>query len=156
MDYGVVPGDSEHLAGPSPWGSSSPKTNRTSFPNSSDVPQSPTLAPQERYAQPQDSPRTPRYPDASNNGTSYPEDGYSSPHFAGKTAVPQALEASLAESQPAALQPSNVAHQPRQAPTRYQGARQQRPIPQYKLQAKVTALERSGRKDPVLRFDVHV
>lgn len=29
-------------------------------------------------------------------------------------------------------------------------------IPQYKLQAKVTALERTGRKDPILRFDVHV
>lgn len=30
----------------------------------------------------------------------------------------------------------------------------QRPV--YKLQARVTALERTGRKDPILRFDVHV
>lgn len=29
-------------------------------------------------------------------------------------------------------------------------------LPQYKLQAKVTGLERTGRKDPILRFDVHV
>ncbi len=28
--------------------------------------------------------------------------------------------------------------------------------PQFKLQAKITGLERSGRKDPIMRFDVHV
>jgi len=28
--------------------------------------------------------------------------------------------------------------------------------PQYKLQAKVSGLERSGRKDTILRFDIHV
>ena len=31
----------------------------------------------------------------------------------------------------------------------------QRPAPQYKLHAKITALERNGKKDPILRFDVH-
>ncbi|KAL8805946.1 MAG: hypothetical protein Q9200_005222 [Gallowayella weberi] len=49
--------------------------------------------------------------------------------------------------------------QPRSAvPSRYHtGARtnQQRNPPQYKLQAKITSLERTGRKDPILRFDVH-
>lgn len=45
---------------------------------------------------------------------------------------------------------------PRPGAARYHNARQQRPVPQYKLQAKITALERSGRKDPVLRFDVYV
>ncbi|KAK4202852.1 hypothetical protein QBC40DRAFT_275835 [Triangularia verruculosa] len=29
------------------------------------------------------------------------------------------------------------------------------PAPQFKLQAKITGLERTGRKDPILRFDVH-
>jgi hypothetical protein len=33
---------------------------------------------------------------------------------------------------------------------------QQPQAPQYKLQAKITGLERTGRKDPILRFDVHV
>ena len=33
---------------------------------------------------------------------------------------------------------------------------QQQRAPQYKLQAKVTGLERTGRKDPILRFDVYV
>lgn len=28
--------------------------------------------------------------------------------------------------------------------------------PQFKLQAKVTGLERTGKKDPILRFDIHV
>ncbi|KAH0544595.1 hypothetical protein FGG08_001244 [Glutinoglossum americanum] len=28
-------------------------------------------------------------------------------------------------------------------------------LPQYKLEAKITGLERTGRKDPILRFDVH-
>ena len=32
----------------------------------------------------------------------------------------------------------------------------QRPVSQYRLQVKVTALERLGRKDPVIRFDVYV
>ncbi|KAF3902848.1 hypothetical protein AA313_de0207196 [Arthrobotrys entomopaga] len=35
------------------------------------------------------------------------------------------------------------------------GQQQQRPTVQYKLRAKVTGLERTGRKDPILRFDVH-
>jgi len=35
-------------------------------------------------------------------------------------------------------------------------AQGQRQVQQYWLQAKVTALERLGRKDPVIRFDVHV
>lgn len=36
------------------------------------------------------------------------------------------------------------------------GANQkQQPLQQYKLQAKITGLERTGRKDPILRFDVY-
>ena len=44
-------------------------------------------------------------------------------------------------------------------PNRYHsGARPtaRQALPQYKLQAKVTGLERTGRKDPAVRFDVHV
>ena len=33
---------------------------------------------------------------------------------------------------------------------------QRRSVPQYKLQAKISGLERTGRKDPILRFDVVV
>ncbi len=31
-----------------------------------------------------------------------------------------------------------------------------KPQPQYRLQAKITGLERTGKKDPLLRFDVYV
>lgn len=47
----------------------------------------------------------------------------------------------------------------RQEPQRYHTAArqaQQPQGPQYKLQAMITGLERTGRKDPILRFDVHV
>ncbi|KAK5127839.1 hypothetical protein LTR85_004956 [Meristemomyces frigidus] len=40
------------------------------------------------------------------------------------------------------------------APQHHQQARQQHQ-PQYKLQAKITGLERTGKKDPILRFDVY-
>ncbi|KAI1268849.1 vacuolar protein sorting-associated protein Vps17 [Xylariaceae sp. FL1019] len=49
--------------------------------------------------------------------------------------------------------PSNA-----QGPQGQQQQRQQqwrRPGPQFKLQAKITGLERTGKKDPVMRFDVH-
>ena len=44
-------------------------------------------------------------------------------------------------------------------PSRYHGTAQQRQRqnqPKYRLSAKITGIERSGRKDPVLKFDVHV
>lgn len=37
-----------------------------------------------------------------------------------------------------------------------EGRAQQPHHPQFKLMAKVTGLERTGKKDPILRFDVHV
>lgn len=47
-----------------------------------------------------------------------------------------------------------------QSAARYHGAAphpaQQRQQPQYKLQAKITGLERTGKKDAILRFDVYV
>jgi hypothetical protein len=65
---------------------------------------------------------------------------------------PQSHQAPAATQ--AAPQPQQDGHQ---RPARYQtGNRGQRNAPQYKLQAKITGLERTGRKDPILRFDVHV
>jgi hypothetical protein len=47
-----------------------------------------------------------------------------------------------------------------QSAARYHGApphhAQQRQQPQYKLQTKITGLERTGKKDAILRFDVYV
>lgn len=55
----------------------------------------------------------------------------------------------VGESQPRAPGSNRQAEQAQQIPPA-----QQRP--QFKLQAKITGLERTGKKDPVLRFDVHV
>lgn len=49
----------------------------------------------------------------------------------------------------------NASHdQPQQQQQQQQPRRSNQP--QYKLQAKITGLERTGRKDPIMRFDVHV
>ncbi|KHN94058.1 vacuolar protein sorting-associated protein vps17 [Metarhizium album ARSEF 1941] len=60
-------------------------------------------------------------------------------------------------------EPASESHSPAsQAPQQVgvsQPRAQQQPLaqrrPQFKLQAKITGLERTGKKDPVLRFDVH-
>jgi hypothetical protein len=58
--------------------------------------------------------------------------------------------------------PQQYSHMQQPPPQSYQQQQQQQqaqppqPRKQYKLQAKITALERTGRKDPVLRFDVYV
>ncbi|KAF2722523.1 vacuolar protein sorting-associated protein Vps17 [Polychaeton citri CBS 116435] len=44
---------------------------------------------------------------------------------------------------------------PVQQPHYQQQPQQQRPMPQYKLQTKITGMERPNRKDPIMRFDVY-
>ncbi|KAG4439627.1 hypothetical protein IFR05_004876 [Cadophora sp. M221] len=168
MDYSSSIHDADNPAGASPWGSSpvpSPQHARTSsFPTSGDVPPSPT-------------------PYSSNTpGAGYSNDdiigggGYQRPESsAGTESVaesdghrPDTAESvrSQTEQQPflAGQQQQAPAQQQYQAqphraePQRYHtNARQQQPAqaPQYKLQAKITGLERTGRKDPILRFDIH-
>jgi hypothetical protein len=163
MNYTADPSDAEHLAGPSPWGSSSPKADRTSFPTSShDVPQSPISAPQEPpFPSEQGSPKPPGYHDApggsyrqsSSIGSADEDVGSLDPSQHPQSTPPG--NASGGE-QPQYQQEQYATQQQRPGAARYQGSRQQRNVPQYKLQAKVTALERTGRKDPVLRFDVYV
>lgn len=64
-------------------------------------------------------------------------------------------------------QPAHQEHQPVRPPgeenkrpqsARYHGVppQQRQHMPQYKLQAKITSMERSGKKDPILKFDVYV
>src|SRR5271156_6210795 len=56
MDYSTVPSDSDHLHDSSPWGSSSPRAERSSFPpNSSDPSDSPAPNHQQfSYTRPQE------------------------------------------------------------------------------------------------------
>lgn len=62
-----------------------------------------------------------------------------------------------AQSYASQEQDSTQQHAQGQGQPAPQGQQPRRPTqPQYKLQAKITGLERTGRKDPILRFDVHV
>ncbi|KEF60465.1 uncharacterized protein A1O9_02026 [Exophiala aquamarina CBS 119918] len=157
MDYSAVSSDSDALHGASPWGSSSPRADR-SFPSPSDPPDSPAPIRGHSYSQSQDS---------------VPESPYPPPAPSEISESTTLIDPSV--SQQAAYQPDSVQygqsnHQDNQAPAvgqqqqqyqqrpnaaRYHSTKQHRPVAQYKLQAKVTALERTGRKDPVIRFDVH-
>ncbi|PGG98150.1 hypothetical protein AJ79_08973 [Helicocarpus griseus UAMH5409] len=134
MDYSSLPHDPEHPVDSSPWGSSSPRVDRT-FP-ASDVPSSP-LPPQHS-----------------------PYDGEQHDENSGTRDLSERLQSSQIEGQE--HQDQQVAqaeqqHHRAQVSARYQtGARNKRQnAPQYKLQAKITGLERTGKKDPILRFDVH-
>ena len=171
MDYSAVPGE-DHLQGSSPWGSSSPRASRTNF--TAPTPDSP-----EPFRSASDSPPGPiprsDYP-AEQDDTLTSSGGIGA---AEQTATPfggESLGPAIEDSrrqQDGDMKAPDAGYQPAQGPPqqhqhqhqpqqgrpgqgRHPNARQQRPIPQYKLQAKVTALERSGRKDPILRFDVYV
>jgi hypothetical protein len=147
MDYSAH--DSDLPDGGDPW-ASSPKHNRQSFgqPPTSDIPSSP-LPPQaspygqgsEQYGYMGDQDAHNRPNTASSNG-----DHPQPPQVAGQDA-PQS------QQQPQAHQQAPAQGQ---QPQRYHGTRPQRQQQHYKLQAKVTGLERNGKKDPILRFDVYV
>ncbi|KAI1210819.1 vacuolar protein sorting-associated protein Vps17 [Annulohypoxylon truncatum] len=161
MDYRSSIVDDEHPAGPSPWGSSSPsaspRRNDSSFGalGSDHQPSSPY-----QYAVHDPS-----------NGFAQEDPGVNAfrrPGTASSTASTPAYDSS---EQPAPSQQSDAGaeteQQPPSTPQRSQtqgqaageSPREQQPQrprgPQYKLQAKITGLERTGRKDPILRFDVH-
>lgn len=151
MDYSAITSDPEHPTDASPWGS--PRADRTMFPTSSttsDIPSSP-LPGQEQSADSTDGDQ---------------EVDRQSPGLAAQFQNAQLGDSGYSEGQsPSATQQSPNAEQRAQVPARYQtGARQNSrppapvpvPAPTYKIQGKITGLERTGKKDPILRFDVHV
>ena len=172
MDYSSLPNDPDHPAGSSPWSSSPQRNNRPTFQSqtSTDGPPSPSATHSPYRPEPgSDSPREyandqlggrGRYsrPESSGEGSA-PEENGSSPDLSARLQSPQLGEPGFID-QPEYHQQSQYAPQQRSdGPQRYHtGARvgQRQNIPQYKLQAKITSLERTGRKDPILRFDIHV
>lgn len=163
MDYRSSITDDEHPAAASPWGSSppaSPRRNESTF-SSLGNQQSPS-SPYQYAAQ------------DSNNVFAQEDPGvnaFKRPGTASSTASTPAYDPSeqatpsqsdlginADEQQTDAPQPSQQAHgNPPGGPSPGREQQPQRPRgPQYKLQAKITGLERTGRKDPILRFDVHV
>ncbi|KAI1633967.1 hypothetical protein F4809DRAFT_652187 [Biscogniauxia mediterranea] len=184
MDYHSSLADDEHPAGPSPWGSSppaSPRRNESNF-SSIGTPSSPyqygTQDSSNEFAQ--DDPginafgrpttasstgSTTMYdPSQQSESSQEPvlgseagqgeqgqqgQQGQQEPPSAQEQSQSQVQAQPQAQSQPQGTPSGNgsAAGQEQQA---------RKPAgPQYKLQAKITGLERTGRKDPILRFDVH-
>lgn len=154
MDYSTSAQDDP--AGASPWGSSpvaSPQHARSgSYGTSSEAPPSPSPFSPARntsYSQDSDTMGGGSYNrPASSAGGSVTESDDQRPDTAESVSIDpeQALAGHQQQQQAAAAHPQ-----------RYHGVRgQQQQASQYRLQAKITGLERTGRKDPILRFDVHV
>jgi hypothetical protein len=177
MDYSAISHDADHPAGSSPWGSSpapSPEPHRSVFNASSERVVSPSpygIDPpatasysshdggaSEGYNRPESSGTVSTteddgsrpYTAESSDGPAYQQQqqqqqpqqqGFSGRHSQHYESSPYPPEPHSSEGQ---RHPSNIRQQPRQQ------------VPQYKLQAKITGLERTGRKDPILRFDVYV
>lgn len=170
MDYSNVSNDLENPGGSSPWASTSPRVDRSTFSQAAnDTPSSPLATQHEPpNSQANGSPTTNRFPPVSTDispnsaAPTFADDDTNSPDLSEQLQSAQLGDPDYIgdhESSPYQHQQSQqyAAQQQRHSASRYQAAqRPQRPIPAYKLQAKITALERTGRKDPVLRFDVHV
>lgn len=151
MDYSSLPNDPDHPVGSSPWQSSPQPTSRPNF-NASETGSSDQDIHDRRNTGENVQPILPDAIETSqpNGNTQGSSNGMQSP--------PLMQQPPQSQPQQQSRQPQN--QQARGAPNRYHGGAnrnvQRQNIPQYKLQAKVTSLERTGRKDPVLRFDVHV
>lgn len=147
MDYSAH--DSDLPGGGDPW-ASSPQHNRQSFgqPPTTDIPSSPLPPQASPYGQGSEQYGYMGDQDAQNRPNTASENGDHSQHqqVAGQDA-PQSQQHPQAQQQVPAQG---------QQPQRYHGTRPQRQQQHYKLQAKVTGLERNGKKDPILRFDVYV
>lgn len=151
MDYSAVGAD-EHAG--SPW-ASSPQHNRTSFgdPSGNDIPSSP-IAPSAPYSHQEN---------VDSEGQSYGSpDGHAPSTENGEGNHQREPDSPTKQPPPAQQQQQDAGagkpHGQSQPASRYrtQGGVRKQPQPQYKLQAKVIALERTGRKDPILHFDVYV
>lgn len=152
MDY-TIPHDPDNPSGASPWASSPQHSRISSFGNSStgDIrSSSPPL-------------RSP-YADSSPEDSYHREqESYSQSSVSERVGESESSQYVQSDSQHYQQQPQGT--QQTQAQTqvkqRQQTQRQQEGKPrqntsQHKLQAKITGLERTSKKDPILKFDVYV
>ncbi|KAL6150259.1 Vacuolar protein sorting-associated protein 17 [Exserohilum turcicum] len=145
MDYSAH--DPDHPVDSDPW-ASSPHAHRTSFgpPPTSDIPSPPLPAQASPYGE-----------NSEQYGYLGDQDAQSRPGTAPENGDHAEQQQTHGQDAPRSPQPPPQG-QPGQQPQRYHGTRpqrQQQQQQQYKLQAKVTGLERNGKKDPILRFDVY-
>lgn len=166
MDYSTLPNDPDHPPGTSPWQSSPqvgatpspPSTKRSSYIGSTD-------GHPEDYSIDQDNTSEERYEQdqLQRSQVTQPENGASLDsgqiYLSNDQDVHQTRQQVYQQAPQQQGQQQQQQQQRSGGPNRYRGTTrpaQRQNLPQYKLQAKITALERTGRKDPVLRFDVHV
>lgn len=166
MDYRSTMADDENPAGNSPWGSSPPASpRRNQSANYSSLGNEATYGGYES----QDPSNGLQHDDFTTNA-------FARPNTASSTASTHEHNSSQhgdSSQQPESEQHGDNAGTAQQAGDEQsqsqeqtdapvgQGQQQQQQArkstyPQYKLQAKITGLERTGRKDPIMRFDVHV
>ena len=169
MDYSHDP---ENPAGASPWGSpaTSPQHTRTTFTSSTtDVP--PPAFGGGFTSQASSNGLAPEH-DEGGFGVGAHEHEYRRPDTASTVSTSntddartevgtESVAASAQQEGPKAPRPSGETTVQQPGPeaggqSQSQSQSRQPAQPQFRLQAKITALERAGRKDPILRFDVHV
>lgn len=159
MDYSSSLHDGDNPVEASPWGSSpapSPQHNRSTFNPTPEAPGSPVYGQNREQGDNYTS-------DSGIAGVTDMLDEAGNAHAYGQGQDRTASNAEVPAQQSEEQQPTDHSEQQRQAHPGQDAQRQQgapRPAarqgPHYKLQAKITGLERVGRKDPILRFDVHV
>ncbi|KAI1461416.1 vacuolar protein sorting-associated protein Vps17 [Annulohypoxylon moriforme] len=162
MDYRSSIVDDEHPAGPSPWGSSSPSASPRRNDSSFDAlgnnqPSSPyqyaVHDPSNGFAQEDPGVNAFRRPGTASSTAS------TSAYDPSEQPTPSQQSDAEAETEQHQQPPSTPQRSQAQGQPASESPREQQPQrprgPQYKLQAKITGLERTGRKDPILRFDVH-
>ncbi|KAK3312413.1 hypothetical protein B0H66DRAFT_398507 [Apodospora peruviana] len=181
MDYSASIHD-DHPADASPWGSpaNSPRSNRTNFTPglTGQPPASPFRFPSQtssngladdggfgagesEFRRPDTANSTVSAADTNKSAESQSED--SAPTPVPRDRQSQGYPADQTQSsqhgdlqRPSQGQPGGEYAQQQQQQHQQQEQQARRPHqPQFKLQAKITGLERTGRKDPILRFDVH-
>ncbi|KAG9951928.1 vacuolar protein sorting-associated protein Vps17, partial [Aureobasidium melanogenum] len=141
-------------AGRDPW-ASSPQHDRSNFPqtNNHEVPPTSSLSHQPPAPDGDDE----HYDDNSQlptqNNQYASQQQQSQPYDNSTRSEPQRYHHARPQHPP--QQPSHHQQPPQNYQQQQQQQQPQQPRKQYKLQAKITALERTGRKDPVLRFDVY-
>ena len=168
MDYSATLHDDDHPAGASPWASpGSPQHSRT-FSGAVDPPSSPyrgfgSQTSSNGLANEHDRggegfEHEYRRPDTASTSSATDDDA--------RTEVPSQAGGSLTEGHDASGQeqipPSGEPNAPSRSsgdtaiPQGSEGQGRKPTKPVFKFQAKITGLERTGRKDSILRFDVHV
>lgn len=165
MDYSSTIADSENPAGASPWGSSplnSPQRSSSSYMRDDlAAPSSPFGAHQTSFASPDLSSGRPFGQADSVGDASGTDDDLRSPLAAegvqGTPILSQDTSGSQqvqGQQQALTTEQATPSVQIPQTDTKHK-SQVQHPT-SHKLHAKITGLERTGKKDPIIRFDVHV